>query len=314
MNQVVVVGSVNIDLVADVAHLPTPGETVLGGRLRRSPGGKGANQAVAAHRLGARTVLVGAVGDDTFADDALTALAHEGLDTGAVRRVAGVPTGVALIVVATEGENTIVVTPGANWALTAADVATLRTLELAPRAVLALQMEVPLAACLEAASIARSRGATVLLNCAPMPDRPQLVLTDLLAMTDVLVVNESEALALVPGDEPVDPQGWLALANRLRDLGPAACVVTLGHQGAVVVADDVAHVQPAFRVQTVDTTGAGDTFCAALAVSLAEGESLSAAVARACAAGALATTGPGAYPAAPVASAVDSLLARQEVG
>ncbi len=313
MTEVVVVGSVNIDLVSDVSHLPTPGETVLGGRLRKSPGGKGANQAVAARRLGARTVLVGAVGDDTFADDALEALAREGLDTAAVRRVSDVPTGVALIVVSAEGENTIVVTPGANSALAVVDVACLATLELAPRAVLALQMEVPLATCVESASIARRRGATVLLNCAPMPDHPRLLLRELLAMTDVLVVNESEALALAPGDVPAEPEGWLDLANRLRDLGPATCVVTLGQQGAVVAGQDLAHVQPAFAVQTVDTTGAGDTFCAALSVGLAGGESLTAAVARACAAGALATTAPGAYPAAPTAHDVDNLLADREV-
>lgn len=313
MSGLVVVGSANVDLQAEVEHLPAAGETVMGGLLRTSPGGKGANQAVAARRLGGSPRLLCAVGDDVHGDAILAALAAEGLDPDDVCRVAGVATGVALIVVARDGENSIVITPGANAELTAEDVLAVEGSWFGAGSVLALQLEVPVATVLVAAQAARRSGATVVLNCAPMPADPETV-RELLASVDVLVVNETEASAWVPGPRVPDVRGWQGVATRLRSLGPDVVVVTLGSQGAVAATAGGAFHQPPFPVEATDTTGAGDVFCAALCVELEAGSSLPAAIRRACAAGALATTVPGAQAGAPTADAVDRLLSTAEVG
>lgn len=307
MNDVVVVGSANVDLQAEVDHLPARGETVLGGRLRTAPGGKGANQAIAAHRLGTRTHLVCAVGDDLHADTVLSALEAEGLGTDGVRRVPEEATGVAMIVVAHDGENHIVVAPGANAALTPDDVDRLAGPHLDGGPVVVLQLEIAVDTALAAARLAQRRGASVVLNCAPMPADPATI-ASLLATVDVLVVNESEAGALLGDALPDDESSWREAAQRLRAHGPVTVVVTLGARGAAVATDDGTFLQPAFTVDPVDTTGAGDAFCAALAVGLAAGEPIDRATERACAAGALATTRPGAQ-TSPTPSEVDRLLA-----
>lgn len=305
MRRVVVVGSANADLAVRVPRLPLPGETVLGSDLATLAGGKGANQAVAAHRLGADTVLVAAVGDDRFGDDVRASLTREGLPSDHLVRVGGVATGVALIVVDVVGENTVVVAPGANELL---DEHALRGVPavLDPDAVLVLQLEIPLAACLAAARDARRAGARVVLNAAPLPEAVDARLADLLREVDVLVVNEGEAARL--GGHTGEPVDWLAAAAGLCDLGPKTCVVTLGARGAVRAdaAESVAHA--AFSVDAVDTTGAGDAFCGALAAALAAGTSLDQAVRRACAAGAVATTRMGAQSAMPTASELDAFL------
>lgn len=297
MSGVVVVGSVNLDLCLAAPHLPAPGETVLGTSVALRPGGKGGNQAVAARRLGAETRLFAAVGDDQFGADLRKALVEEGLPLDHVTTL-DTATGIAAIVVDPSGENTIVVAPGANGRLGPV------TLEpvLGPGRVLVLQLEIPLDTCADAARQARAAGATVLLNAAPLPDTIGPDLGELLALTDILVVNEGEARRLFGSAAPA----WPDVARH----GPTACVITLGAQGALVLTHDLERRQEPFPVRAVDTTGAGDAFCGALAVCLAQDTPLTEAVRRACAAGALATTKPGAQAALPSAHELETFLSQ----
>lgn len=299
MNTVVVVGSLNLDLVVVVSRVPAVGETVAGSDVFRHPGGKGANQAVAAHRLGARTVLVGAIGDDPFGTDLRTALTGEGLPLDQVTTVEGAASGTAMIVVGNDGDNMIVVSPGANGLLDGAALAGLDAV-LAPQSVLVLQLEVPLATCIEAARLARRLGATVLLNASPLPKLDDPAFADLLRIVDVLVVNETETLRLTARDDrPADADGWAGLAAALHAAGPVTVVVTLGADGAASSSPEGIGIHDAFPVEVVDTTGAGDTLCGALAAGLAEGLPLAEAVRRGCAAGAIACTAVGAQSAMP---------------
>ncbi|TDE08620.1 ribokinase [Jiangella asiatica] len=306
---VVVVGSVNLDLVVQVPRLPVPGETVMGGGVEYRDGGKGANQAAAAARLGADVTFIGACGDDGFAANVRYGLLSAGIDTTGLADVLGAPTGVALVVVQPDGENTVTVAPGANHALSPADLDAFTDAIGAADALL-LQLEVPLTTNVAAARMARSAGVPVVLNAAPLPE-DVADLRPLLDVVDVLVVNESEAEQLAAtGPSAATP---MEQASRLRDHGARIAVVTLGRDGAVAAYDGGDCVQPGFGVDAVDGTGAGDTFCAALGVSLGEGMDVPAAVRRACAAGAVATTKLGARAAAPTPGEVDRLLARGEV-
>lgn len=289
---VVVLGGLNTDLVVEVGRLPRPGETVIGGDVRRLAGGKAANQAVAARRLGARVALVGAVGDDDLGAELRRGLSGEGVDVRAVRTIPGRASGVALIVVQAGGENTITVAPGANGELGVDDAfATADALRSADA--LLLQLEVPAAASLAAASAARAAGKLVVLNAAPLSDPVPAETLALLAASDVVVANEEEAAALAP----------LAAATCAR------LVVTLGAQGARWTDGGATGSCAAFVVDSVDAVGAGDTFTAALAVALAGGAPLPDAVRCGCAAGALATLQRGAQPAMPTGAEVDHLLA-----
>ncbi|MCV2490204.1 ribokinase [Geodermatophilus sp. YIM 151500] len=303
---VAVVGSINEDVLVPVDRLPGRRETVVGGEVTLAPGGKGANQASAAARLTGPVSMVGRVGDDAAGERQLAALVSAGVDVGAVRRTAGTPTGSATIPVERgSGENLIVVVPGANARVTAedADVDAVRA-----AAVLLLQLEIPLATVRAAAAAARG---TVVLTPAPARPLPD----DLLERVDVLVPNEHELRQLagaatggLPAPGPADPAGLAALARRVAR---RAAVVTLGARGALVVPDDgppVLQLPP--PVTPVDTTGAGDCFCGALAAGLAEGLDLTAAARRAVAAAALSTTRPGARGALPDGAAVAGVLAR----
>ncbi|MGY1590569.1 ribokinase [Geodermatophilus sp. SYSU D00708] len=302
---VTVVGSLNEDVLVRVHRLPGRGETVVGQGTVLAPGGKGANQAAAAGRLSADggVVMVGRVGADPAGDRQLAALADAGVDVGHVRRTPEAPTGSATIPVEEgSGENLIVVVPGANAELVPADV------DVAPvrRArVVLLQLEVPLATVTAAASVA---GGTVVLTPAP----PQPLPPELLSRVDVLVPNEHELLQLAgagPGER--SPADLAALA---RGLGTATVVVTLGARGALLVAaDGPALLQPPPPVRAVDTTGAGDCFCGALAVALAEGAAPAEAVAAAVTAAALSTTARGARGALPGPAEVAALRARLPV-
>jgi ribokinase len=252
---VVVVGSINLDIVVAVERHPAPGETVIGGDRRELPGGKGANQAVAAARLGAATAMVGRVGADEAGRRMRDNLEREGVGVASVREDDEAPTGVALIAVDARGENTIVVSPGANARLDARDVEAAREV-LEGAAVTLVQHEVPPAAV--RAAIARA-GGTVVLNPAPARSLDGAV--------HVLVPNRGELEALA--GRGGDPE---ALARGLA--GARAVVVTLGAQGALVVEGERAERIAAPEVSAVDTTGAGDTFCGALAQALAEGAAL----------------------------------------
>ena len=295
---VTVVGSLNEDVLIAVDRLPGRGETVIGGSVELAPGGKGANQAAAAGRLGRGVHMVGRVGADAAADRQLAALADAGVNVGRVQRTPGVPTGTATIPVEQgSGENLILVVPGANGELRPADV----DVESVPRArVLLLQLEVPMETVRAAAAAARG---TVVLNPAPAQPLP----ADLLAAVDVLVPNEHELaeLAGVADGERAPAE----LAELARSVASGSVVVTLGARGALVVpAGGPVLLQAPPEVTPVDTTGAGDCFCGALAQALSRGEELAAAVRYAVTAAALSTTGPGARGALPDDEAVRALL------
>jgi ribokinase len=305
MNRVVVVGSCNLDFIVEVPTLPVPGETVLGADVVSRPGGKGANQAVAARRLGADAVFVGATGADQFAATLREALSAEGLDLRHLA-TADSPTGVALIVIDASATNQITVATGANRRLSAAHLTALGDV-LEPASVLLLQLEIPVRTCVVAANAARDAGATVVLNAAPVTQPNDDDLNALLNLTDVLIVNENEAMSL--GAQTVtDKEGWLAFAAAFSARRSLAVVVTLGEDGAVAAEDGSAFAVPAYRIDAIDSTGAGDAFCGAVATALAEKRALREAVERGCAAGALATTAVGAQAALPRIDDIERLL------
>ncbi|MCR9078740.1 MAG: ribokinase [Hyphomonadaceae bacterium] len=279
-----VVGSVNLDLVASGAPLPKAGETVTGAQFAQHPGGKGANQALAARRLGAEVHMVGCVGDDALAEVAMTLLRRDGVDVSNVMSELGTATGVALIAVSPEGENQITVASGANSRVGPSDVAGLPKCD-----VILSQLEVPVTAVEAATRRAAETGALMAINLAPAIGVSPQLLKD----ADLLIVNEIEAAFY--GDALHERGGLVAL--------------TLGGDGAALfkMGQEIARV-PAFKVDVVDTTGAGDTFCGALAVALAEGQPPEQALRFASAAAALAVTRPGAQPSLPKRAQVDAML------
>ncbi|MFI9603753.1 ribokinase [Streptomyces sp. NPDC052043] len=293
-----VVGSANADLVIGVERRPAAGETVLGSDLSVHPGGKGANQAAAAARLGARTALLARVGDDDHGRLLLDAQRAAGVDPAGVL-VGGAPTGVALITVDPSGDNSIVVSPGANGRLTPEDVRAAGALLRTSRVVSA-QLEIPLETVEETARNL-APGSRFVLN--PSPPRP--LPRELLKACDPLIVNEHEAKVILGGSEAGDaPEDW---ARDLLALGPRSVVITLGGEGALVASvDGVARV-PSVKVDAVDTTGAGDAFTAALAWRLGAGATLEEAAAYAARVGALAVTRRGAQESYPTAAEVDAL-------
>ncbi|MFF3893324.1 ribokinase [Streptomyces sp. NPDC001812] len=294
-----VVGSANADLVIGVERRPDAGETVLGSDLVVHPGGKGANQAVAAARLGARTALLARVGDDAHGRLLLDSQREAGVDTAGVL-VGGAPTGVALITVDPSGDNSIVVSPGANGRLTPGDVRAAGDLLRASR-VVSTQLEIPLETVVE---VARSLAPDSRFVLNPSP--PQPLPDEVLAVCDPLIVNEHEAKVILgegarPGEEPED---W---ARLLLAKGPRSVVVTLGGEGSLVASSDGVSRIPPVKVRAVDTTGAGDSFTAALAWRLGLGESLADAAAYAARVGAVTVTREGAQVSFPTAEEVAAL-------
>jgi ribokinase len=302
--RVTVVGSLNKDLVVRAPRIPQPGETIIGGEFRAVPGGKGANQAVAAARLGGQVSMIGRVGSDAFAQSLLDSLAADGVDHAFVMQDPQAATGVALIVVDDAGENAIVVASGANMRLSPADVDAAEAV-IAAADVLLVQLEVPLAAVAQAARVAHAHGATVILNPAPACPLPD----ELLPLIDVLVPNESETALLTR--LPVDTWSEIeAAAMALCELGVDTVVLTLGERGALLVEEGEKKLIPAFEVTPVDTTAAGDAFVGGFAVALAEGRSLADAVRWGNATGALAATKLGAQPSLPTRRIVEALMAQ----
>lgn len=296
---IVVFGSINLDLVTPVERLPGAGETVMGAAYALHPGGKGANQALAARRYGAEVALVGAVGRDGFAEMALALLAADGVDLTRVARVEA-PTGAAFIAVDAEGANQIVVAAGAN---AQAKAAALESLPLGEGDILMLQREVPESECVAAARLMKRAGGRVILNLAPA-GAPDPALLDSL---DILIVNEHEALVLAqalgwPEREPDD------IARRLDAERGIACIATLGAAGAVGWQGGVRRRLDAPRVAVVDTVAAGDSFAGAFAAALAAGFGFSGALQRGLAAGSLACTGIGAQPSVPRREAIEALV------
>ncbi|WP_225993676.1 ribokinase [Actinomadura rudentiformis] len=286
-HEVVVVGSVNADLVVSVDRRPAPGETVLGSDLATYPGGKGANQAVAAARLGARTAILARIGDDGHGDLLRAALAEAGVDLGHLLVTPG-PSGVALITVDPDGDNSIIVSPGANAHLAPSDLDS----GLLSAAVVSFQLEIPLPTVEAAARTAAANGARVVLNLSPATAIPD----DLLALCDPLVVNEHEAAFLLGArDDPA------SMATALLARGPRSVVITLGPEGALTADATGVTAVPSPKVEVVDTTGAGDAFTAALCLRLARGDTLADAARHAVRVGAAAVRKPGAQSSYPTA-------------
>lgn len=265
--RIVVVGSANTDLVVPVPSIPTPGETVLGGDLQVIPGGKGANQAVAAARLGAEVRFIGRVGSDDFGRHTLTTLQREGIDTRFVKLDQGAPSGVALIAVAEQGQNSIVVAPGANMRLSDEDVESASEAFADADAVIA-QLEIPITAVEAAARLAKQNGVRFILNPAPARQLPE----SLYPLVDYIIPNETEGHQLTGAtDVP-------AIIKELQKRGCAGVILTLGERGVAYQVGEMLQQVPAYRVQAVDATAAGDAFVAGFVVALCEGRSLNEAI------------------------------------
>ena len=307
MTRIVVVGSANVDLVVQAPHIPRPGETVLGRDFVMALGGKGANQAVGVARLGAEVVFLARVGKDSFGDQCLDGYAREGINTSYISLDPEEATGVALIVVANDGENSIAVASGANMRLTPELIADASEAFEGADGVL-LQLEIPIETVVEAARIGRKHGIPVVLNPAPA----QPLQSELLSLIDVLTPNRIELAQLLGVSEnEVMAMDDERLAKHALGLGVPSVVITLGKEGALAAGSWGWTRVPSFAVETVDTTAAGDAFNAGLAVALGRGGSnLPEATRYACACGALATTKFGAQPSLPDEEAVQHLLAR----
>jgi ribokinase len=302
MSAIVVLGSLNMDLVAALPHLPRPAETVVAERLQTFPGGKGANQAVAAARLGGNVTMVGRVGSDAFGDTLINSLRSDGVDTTRVERDATEPTGAALILVERSGQNMIAVAPGANSTVGSADVERAAAC-LESSSLLLLQLEVPVPAVEAAIRAARRVGARVILNAAPAFS----LAPDLLRGLDLLIVNEIEASALF-GQHVETRDDAAAAGGAALEIGVRAAVVTLGAAGAVLVNASGVSAIDAIPVDAVDATAAGDAFVGAAAVALAHGANLRSAARMGAAAGAAAATHTGAQSSLPRPDDVLDLL------
>lgn len=299
---IIVVGSSNTDMVIRLDRIPKPGETILGGNFLTAHGGKGANQAVGAARAGGRVTLVARVGRDVFGDQAVGEWGKDDIDVAHVVRDATEPSGVALIFVAKNGENSIAVASGANGKLSVADVHAARG-AFATAAVCVMQLETPLATVQAAATMAAKLGLTVILNPAPARPLP----TRLLRQISILTPNETEA-ELLTGIAVTGVASAKRAAAQLREQGVGRVVLTLGKRGALVADRDGARMVPGFKVKAIDTTAAGDVFNGALAVALAEGKPLDAAVQFANAAAAFSVTRAGAQPSAPKRREINRML------
>ena len=295
---VFVVGSINQDFVLRLERRPSPGETVTGAELSLFPGGKGANSAVAAARLGARVAMLGRVGEDSFGTDLVRNLRDNGVSTTHVETVPDARTGSAFVTVTPDGENAIVVSPGANRSF-GPDEVDAASGDIGAAAVLVAQLEVEVGAVERAARVATEAGGRLLLNFAP----PRETRGGLLPLADPLVVNEHEARFLL-GDDARETE---ALVEGLMELGPRSVVVTLGAGGALLAAGGSTRRFDAPEVEVVDTTGAGDAFVGALAARLSEGAALEEAVPYAVLAGAVAVTREGAQGSLPTPEEVDGL-------
>jgi len=300
--EVVVFGSLNMDLVGRVPRMPAAGETLTGRSFMTNPGGKGANQAVACARQGARVRMVGKVGADAFGAQLRGGLERDGIAIDGVASI-DASTGVAMIMVDDRAQNCIAVIPGANAQVGVAEAEGLREC-LGPGSMLVLQLEVPMAAVLRAAQVAREAGATVVLNPAPAQALPE----PLWPLVDMLVLNETEA-GLLGGLEAVDAANAPAAASLLRQRGPRHVIITLGEHGLVWSCAEGTRRFDAVRVQPVDTTAAGDTFIGAMCALLAQGRPMAQALAHANRAAALCVTRPGAQASIPTRAEVEAFAA-----
>lgn len=301
-----VLGSINMDLVIRCNQLPRPGQTIIADSSAEVPGGKGANQAVAAARAGGDVSMIGRVGDDAFSSRLVDNLQRERIVTTGVLPTAGTPSGLAIVAVESSGENSIVAVPGANACLTPVDVEAFAD-RIRAADVLMLQLEVPVETVLAAIEIARQAGVTIVLDPAPMPPS----IDDALLNVDLICPNESETEAIVGHPVSSDEEIDRAIAS-LHARGARQVILTLGSRGAVASDGTTIHRITPTPITPVDTTAAGDAFAGALAVRLAEGASLFEAAAFAAAAGALAATRLGAQPGMPTRTEIDQILQSQK--
>jgi ribokinase len=303
---IAVFGSINMDVIAYLDRLPKPGETLHGSGYKMGLGGKGANQAVAARKLGNEVVFIGRTGADSFGDAARAELTSYDVDLSRIRRDQDSATGIAIIKVGEGGQNMISVIAGANAAVDARDAEDARS-DLARCRVLLLQLEVPLAGALAAARIVRAAGHTVILDPAPAPKEP--FSAEAMAAVDIITPNESETAGLL-GWQPATPEDGLRATRELRDKGFRIALVKLGAKGVAFSGPDAEGFIPPFKVTAIDTVAAGDSFNGGLASALDDGKSLAEAVRFAAACGALSTTKKGASAAAPTRAEVEDFLKR----
>lgn len=302
-SMIVVVGSLNMDVIFRAPKMPEAGETILGGQFSTAPGGKGANQAVAAARLGGKVAMVGRIGDDEFGHSILANLQRDQIDTSRVLVTEDSATGVALILLEESGENRIIVASGANHAITAQDI--LQSAGLIREAsILVLQLEIPIECVQRAAMIAHQAGVRVILNTAPAHTLPR----ELLQQVDILISNSGEAAMLAGMHEDNPPE---ILAQRLFQLCPNNVVITLGGRGALLIDSEGSESIPSYPVKVVDTTAAGDAFVGGMAAALVTGKTVREAVRRGNAAGALACTRLGAQPSLPTLAGLTALMERR---
>jgi ribokinase len=303
MSRIVVVGSLNMDVVAVAPRIPVAGETIIGNKYFTEPGGKGANQAYASAKLGGKVAMLGRIGDDDFGRRMRDNVGSAGCDVSGLKSVPG-PSGVALIFVSSSGQNSIIVVPGANGALTAADVEA-EAAALDGAGIVLLQLENPVEAVLAAARLSKQRGARVILDPAPAPADP--LPPQLLATVDIVTPNETEA-AILAGLPPgrLNPEEAAQLAAKLQSMGAHTVIMKLGDQGCLLVEPGGSTYIPAPKVKAVDTTAAGDTYNAALAVGLSEGMALVDACRFAVYASALSVTRLGTQLAVPTRAEVDA--------
>lgn len=296
---IVVIGSLNMDIAVEAERSPSMGETIMGRDVHFIPGGKGANQAVAAARLGAHTTMIGTLGSDSFGAELRNSLEQSGVDVRGIKMAEGISTGLASILLA-QGDNQIVVVPGANAHSLPEDVYQHEAL-IAQADVVLLQLEIPLRTVIAAAEVAKRHGRTVILNPGPAMDLPE----ELLKHTDYITPNRSE-LGLLTGMDTSGEQ-WKEAAKRLLEMGPRHVITTLGSQGSGYMKSDM-HITdvPAYRVPVIDTTGAGDSFNGGLAYALAAGEDLDNAVHFATKVSALAVTKFGAQAGMPSLEKVET--------
>lgn len=294
---ITVFGSINMDLIASVERLPLPGETVAGHAFTTAAGGKGANQALAARRAGASVRMIGAVGNDSFAEPALALLSEAGADLGSVAR-SNLPTGTAHILVDDKGENVIAVVASANGTLTPAD-ADAAVGSMAPGDILMLQLEVPAAAVERALTEARAKGVRTVINIAPLTtDAARLG-----RMADIVIANETEFERLA-GKDDMSGDDRLAALKSLHQETRQTLIVTLGAEGVVAIEDGHIHTAKGLKIEPVDTVGAGDTFCGYFTAGLDQKLDFQSALERAAIAGSLACLKHGAQPSIPMAEDV----------
>lgn len=303
MTRIAVIGSLNMDLVVRVPRLPEPGETIISSEdLQIIPGGKGANQAFCSAKLGAEVSMTGRVGDDAFGEQLVANLKKTGVDTRNIIRDTEASTGIAMIVVEEGGQNSIVVSPGANGQVGFSDISKAEAVILSAGLIL-LQLEIPLPAVIEAARFAKKHEVKVVLNPAPAQKLPD----ELLSLTDILIPNEMEAAMLSECNVGTD-NGIRQAAAKLHQSGVKTIIMTRGSRGASLMSENEIVHFPAFPIEPVDTTGAGDAFVASFAVAFAEGHSIKESIRYGNAAGALASIKYGAQPSMPCREDLDKML------